>query len=576
MIVKVGCIKIGIKQAIVIQSMTNISALNINANIEQCKNLYKKGCKIIRFATQSAKEIEAVKEIKQKLQSEFTDLVIVADTHFSPSVAELATEVFDKVRINPGNFIDKNPKQKIYTNIEFEDDLKKIEAKFSSFIQKCKQTNTVIRIGTNHGSLSDRITQKFGNSPLGMVESVCEFLNIAEKYQFENIIISLKASSPKLMIEANRLMMQRMQKNMQMYPIHLGVTEAGNGDYGRIKSAVGIGSLLLQGIGNTIRVSLSETPENEIAPANDIIKITRSKKHYTANYGIRYNNYEAITLFRQNPPLVISPSKTTDEAMMPDFYINENQIISNGTEIATNLNIANCKIIELIPELRQMPKDAMFAFRICFNYYNIEVVKLLKPYKNAVLIIRYIPDNYYSVNMRKAIDLMKVEDMNNRVILEWESKDKNWESFIIYTSVQLGSLMVDNYADGILIVNKNFETKKLNDLAFKILQASSRKQSMPEIISCPTCGRTLFDVETKVNELKKQLPKIKNVKIAVMGCIVNGLGEMADADYGFIGVGENKINLFYKKQLVKKNIESENAVNQLMKLLKDNDDIKSL
>ena len=322
--VNVKNIKLGSPQPIVVQSMTNVSTQDKEKLIDQCRKLYNRNCKIIRFATQKSSEIEELRKIKAELLNRMPDLVLVADTHFSPVIAELAVEVFDKVRINPGNFIDRNTGVPVFTPEKFEEESSKIATHFLPFLQKCKKHQTAIRIGTNHGSLSERMLQKYGDTPQGMVASVDEFLKICQQHDFSDIVISLKASSPRLMIEANRLMMKKMIENKQIYPLHLGVTEAGNGDEGRIKSAVGMGTLLLNGIGDTIRVSLTEEPEKEIKPAEIILESALNQ--YKRN-SINFKKLEyKSNHFPFSFPLVI-----TENSHWGDFYIQNSKIVPRIT-----------------------------------------------------------------------------------------------------------------------------------------------------------------------------------------------------------------------------------------------------
>jgi (E)-4-hydroxy-3-methylbut-2-enyl-diphosphate synthase len=565
MIAKIKNIQLGENNEIVIQSMTNLSVLDKSATIEQCRELYLSGCKIIRFATQRAKEIEAIREIKKELQSEFPDLAIVADTHFSPVVAELAAEVFDKVRINPGNFIDRNTNTKIYSEQEFNAELNKIEGSFVPFLQKCKKNNIAIRIGVNHGSLSERMMQKYGDTPEGMVESVIEFLDIAEKNEFFNIVISLKASSPLKMVQANRLMQKRMLERSIMYPLHLGVTEAGNGDEGRIKSAVGIATLLMHGIGDTIRVSLTEAPEKEILPAKLIILASLT------NYPKNIFNELSVPEYPAKIPYVVASQYSDDLAKQADYYLNINQIIAYGTEFAPQNSIEQIEIKPSLALKEHKSHDDEIAVHV-----NIEQAEEWNPELwNNISKLRLIltaNSEHYAIKMRVKLNNLKKHKSKAGIILKWTLNEQNWERYIIFTATQIGALLIDNYADGIWLENKYFETNKLTKLSFQILQATQRRQSFPEIISCPGCGRTLFDLEKTVNDFKGHINELKNTKIAIMGCIVNGLGEMADADYALVGAGKNKINIYYKKDLKMKNIDYPNAINELLNLMYKNGD----
>jgi (E)-4-hydroxy-3-methylbut-2-enyl-diphosphate synthase len=523
MIAKIRNVLIGENECIQIQSMTNFPALDMDANLMQCRLLYSMGCKIIRFATQRAAEIEAVAGYRKLLQLEFPDICIVADTHFSPVVAELAANVFDKVRINPGNFVDRNISTKIYSDDDFATERKKIEAQFIPFLKKCEKNNTAIRIGSNHGSLSERMMQKYGNTAVGMVESVLEFLEIAENAHFANLVISLKASSPLMMIEANRLLMSKMIENGFIYPLHLGVTEAGSGDEGRIKSAIGIGTLLLDGIGDTIRVSLTEPPENEINPAKYIIQAAgvESEKHQV---------FVSSKRLTAKIPYVVSRFKNGFERF-PDYYFDQFRLTNQyGQSISDDIEIV---IIDISMDL---------------------------------------PTKIGSIK-KQISDADEKKNMTD-FLLHYRSDEPDWEKFLIYSAVHFGALFIDGFGDGIWIENENFSANNLVKLSYQILQAAGRRLSFPEIISCPGCGRTLFDLETVVSDVKKHLDIISNIKIAVMGCIVNGLGEMADADYGIVGAGKNRVNIFYQRKMVKQNILASQAMDAMLEILSRNNHLK--
>lgn len=558
--IEIQDIKIGNINKIAIQSMTNVDINQQEKLLSQCGELYQRGCKIIRFATSKSSEIEELRRIKPLLKKQFPEIVLVADTHFSPIIAELAVEVFDKVRINPGNFIDRNTGNKIYSDSDFEREKNKMELQLIPFLKKCQKKNIAIRIGTNHGSLSERMLQKYGDTPEGMVASVNELLTIAKKAQFSDIIISLKASSPKLMIEANRLMMRQMVFSGTVFPLHLGVTEAGNGFDGRIKSAIGIGSLLLNGIGDTIRVSLTEAPEKEINPANIILNsVLKNGQRNNVNF----DKLDYQVDFPFNYPIVISNGVGEG-----DFYIEDGHLFSTKN---LSLNFDFDSRIYSLQNFKNREQKWQFI-ELDLAHFSASDFSLMKNFKQVIFLLRENIDEYY-FKVKSFINSLKQNKLNFPLIFYPFSDEKNSEKYMIETAVQLGSFLVDGVGNGLILENKNQSKENLISWSYSILQAAGQRRTKPEIIACPSCSRTRFDIEQMTNEIKSRLHDIPNIKISIMGCIINGLGEMADADYGFVGMGKERVNLYYKKQLIAQKMELDKAIELFYRHLAEQENI---
>ncbi len=500
--------------------MTNTNTLEIDSTLNQLILLAKTGCEIIRVTVPGTSEIEALKEIYQRFRSLGYSQSIVADVHFNPKVAEICATFVDKVRINPGNYVDKKQfKEKKYSDKEYQDELNKIALKLKPLIEICKEHKTAIRIGVNHGSLSDRIVNKYGNTALGMAMSAFEFTKIFHQEQFNNIVLSLKSSDVKTMIYSTRLFVKIMNENNMYYPIHLGVTEAGEGEDGRIKSAIGIGTLLLNNIGNTIRVSLTESPEKEIPVAKNILKIVDElKKNYIGN------------------------------SLSSTHY--QRRKSKNITKIGFEYPIG---IIN--SEIKNITND--FCFHDATHLTS-------ETTKNKAIIFDIEKPN--SIN--KLIDISQNKEINSPIVIKKDYKESNLNDYIIKSSIEFGSLIIEGIVDGIIISNSNFSDEFNQKIAESILQACGVRHFKAEIISCPSCGRTQFEIEKVVKEVKEAISHLCELKIGVMGCVVNGPGEMADADYGIVGAGNSKVWLYKGQKVIEKNIEQSNAVEKLVELLK--------
>ncbi len=520
-VVHIGNCKIGKNQPIRVQSMTNTDTLNIESTLNQIILLAKTGCEIIRITVPGLSEVKSLNEIYQRFRALGYSQPLVADVHFNPKVAEEIAKTVEKVRINPGNYVDKKQTiLKTYTEVEYQEELDRIAFRLKPLIEICIKHNTVIRIGVNHGSLSDRIIHKYGNTAMGMAMSAFEFSKIFHDEGFHNIVLSLKSSDVKTMVYATRLFVKMMHKNSMFYPIHLGVTEAGEGEDGRIKSAVGIGTLLLNEIGNTVRVSLTESPEKEIPVAKSIIaiaedlKIKNPKKYFS----------KTIHFKRRKSKIVKNIGGDNHVAILnQEFCSNESNSIMYNSEI----------------EATRKFEDKIIIFVLSTD--------------------NYITDLYRFVQNKNNL---------NPIIISKEYTETNINEYMLKASIEFGSLLIEGIIDGIRISNSNFSKEVNITLAENILQACGIRHFKAEIVSCPSCGRTQFNIEKLLTEVKSAVSHLKDLKIGVMGCVVNGPGEMADADYGLVGAGKNKVWLYKGQNVIQKNIEQNEALDVLIQFLK--------
>ena len=589
--------------------MTNTDTLDIEQTVEQCKKIIDNGADYVRITAQAIKHAEKLREIKQQLQTNGYNFPIIGDIHFNPKVAELAATIIAKVRINPGNYYEtKNKFQLEYTDAEQKNALLNIKKRLRPLLQICKKNKTAIRIGTNHGSLSERIMSKYGDTPEGMVQATMEFLRICKDENFNDIVISLKSSNTIVMVQACRLLVERMQAEKMNFPLHLGVTEAGNDNEGRIKSAVGIGALLIDGIGDTIRVSLTESPEYEIPVAKLIVKYSLCRTEQTNLPEIKqqfYNPFEyqkrktenCLNIGNNNVPIVISNCfciddlKYPEDTTKPDFFFLQNKNID--TNQYQNLKfIINSKnwtekkntypLFNLDTFLQADKKSSELNFiSLSINETNIQklIANSEKPEANSqkrkanYILIPKTETNNFIGELRLFFNILHQNKITAPVIIKSDFEHNNIDNLQIQAAINIGVFFIDGFGDGIFLNNKNnIKQQQITDTAFNILQASRARISKTEYISCPGCGRTLFDLEETVNKIKEQTSHLKNLKIGIMGCIVNGPGEMADADYGYVGVGKNKITLYKQKEIVKKNIPEHLAVDELIMLIKENAD----
>lgn len=521
--VKVGNRKIGGANPILLQSMTNTSTNDVEGSVRQIELITEKGGELVRLTTQGEREAESLRPIKEQLRKDNCEVPISADVHFNPKAAFRAAEYADKVRINPGNFVDaaRTFRKLNYTDAEYAEEIKKIEDAFAPFITLCRKNGVAIRLGVNHGSLSDRIMSRYGDTPEGMVESVMEFIAICRKMDFKDVVISIKSSQTTMMVETVKLLVDRLDKEGLGYPLHLGVTEAGDAEDGRIKSAVGIGALLALGIGDTIRVSLSEPPENEI-PVAAALRDYISKREGHPVIKEPEEDYKPLTReFSNKIPGVKERifSYRNDKALIDTNFI----CIDASTDK--------------------------------FDVDSESVILLSSSHINPV------------GEMASWIDRFQSEGRMNPIVLNMKYVEDSIEDLRIKCGVDLGALLMNGYGSGVYIEDEKISKEDLAKLELDVLQASGLRIYKTEYISCPSCGRTLFDLPDTLKKVKEATRHLKGLKIGVMGCIVNGPGEMAGADYGYVGAGPGKVSIYKGKELIKKNISTEEALPALLALI---------
>lgn len=583
--IRIGILEVGGDAPIRIQTMTNTDTMDTDATVQQCEHIIDAGADFVRFAVRNQKEAENLKNIKSELYKRGFDIPLIADVHFNPKIAEISAGIVNKVRINPGN----------YAGSDFRD-------KLVSLLQICKKNNTAVRIGVNHGSLSERIMDKYGDTPEGMVESAMEYLRVCTKESFYNIVVSLKSSNTRIMIWSNRLLVKTMSGEGMNFPVHLGVTEAGEGEDGRLRSAVGIGTLMGEGIGDTIRISLTEDPEKEIPVARKLVSLFDNNRYepdkipdWNQLISIKKKSSRILNIGGSQVPVVISTADIFDESgwnsdndITPDHIsaINKNEIASDYIFTASeNLVMKHdqWKLYENI-EINCLPVFSLKQFETnknrssLINFINVfpEEVKdlteseYIKDAGKNVIVLQIIPGNYPS--LLNSFRTILQSGMSIPVIIRAEYTDTDEELFLLKVSSELGRFFIDRLADGIWLENSNFSFSENTHLAFNLLQAARSRIFKTEYIACPSCGRTLFDIQDTLAKVKKVTSHLKHLKIAVMGCIVNGPGEMADADYGFVGSSQGKVTLFKQKEAVKKNIPAEIAINEMIHLIKDCND----
>lgn len=639
--VRVGDLHIGGNHPIRIQTMTTTDTMDTEATVAQCIRCIEAGAELVRITAPSKKEAENLRNIKQILNDKGYHTPLVADIHFTPNAAEIAAQIVEKVRVNPGNYVDKKKFDFIeYTDEQYAAEIERIRQRFTPLVRICKEHGTAMRIGTNHGSLSDRIMSRYGDTPIGMVESAMEFLRIARDEDYHQIILSMKSSNPQVMVQAYRLLVKQMTEEFgECYPLHLGVTEAGDGEDGRIKSAIGIGTLLEDGIGDTIRVSLTEDPEFEIPVCRDIVsRYTERDNHEPikslATNKLPYNPFEykkressAIkNIGGEHPPIVVADYKeepTIKPADLSAIGYNYNaatdkwnigdaaaDYIYTGSRVLDFNLPGTLKVIcdynawvnvqdkekyhplfelnTFLSNTEGIDKLHFVVFDAANDWEHLQyLVDKLTDNKNAVLCVKSSNTHTMPSMRRLLIELME-HNVSCPVILCVENKDKTIEEQLIDFATNAGGLMLDGFGDGVWLWNNMLQADNikvsgrtylpvsnnhqfLNNTSFSILQATRTRISKTEYISCPSCGRTLFDLQETTAMIRNATNHLKGVKIAIMGCIVNGPGEMADADFGYVGSGPGKITLYKNKDVVKRNVPSEIAVNELIQILKDNE-----
>ena len=595
----VGATPMGGAYPIRIQSMTNTVTMDTEACIEQAKRIIDAGGEYVRLTTQGVREAENLKNINIGLRSQGYQTPLVADVHFNPNVADVAALYAEKVRINPGNYVDaaRTFKKLEYTDEEYAQEIEKIRKRFIPFLNICKENHTAIRIGVNHGSLSDRIMSRYGDTPEGIVESCMEFLRICVAENFRNVVISIKASNTVVMVKSVRLLVEQMDKEDMSFPLHLGVTEAGDGEDGRIKSALGIGALLADGLGDTIRVSLSEAPEAEIPVARKLVDYIVQRENHPYIPGAEAPEFNYTNPSRRvtqavgniggdNLPVVISTrldgNLEVSEQFKPDYIYCGQKLPENRREDIGYILDANCWDgtpgtypafnFQQMMELHLCSAPMKFLF-MTYMGLNEEAQACLKLHPEVVLIAQSNHPNRLGEFRGIAHQLM-TQGLRNPLVFFQFYQEKQAEDLQIKSAADMGALIFDGFCDGILLFNHGnaIPEQKVDETAFGILQAGRIRTSKTEYISCPGCGRTLYNLESTIARIKAATAHLKGLKIGIMGCIVNGPGEMADADYGYVGAGRGKISLYKKKECIEKNIPEEQAVEKLIELIKANGD----
>lgn len=599
--VQVGDLQIGGDAPIRIQSMTTTNTNDTEACVEQAEKIIKAGGELVRLTTQGRREAENLKNINAQLRADGFNTPLVADVHFNANVADVAALYAEKVRVNPGNYVDPARvfKKIEYTDAEYADELKKLEDHFVPFLNICKEHHTAVRIGVNHGSLSDRIMSRYGDTPEGIVESCMEFLRICKKEQFDNVVISIKASNTVIMVRTVRLLVDEMDRNDMHYPLHLGVTEAGEGEDGRIKSAVGIGALLADGIGDTVRVSLSEEPEAEIPVARHLVDyITKHEGHLmvpaTASPDFdwlrpeRRKTRAAGGIGGSNVPVVIAslPNGQTPDAVefgadtTPDYIYCGSSLPANrkeGQKYIVDFNAyTGAKDTYPIfpynatPFISSVKADVKFLV-LQLGAPSEEYLACLKAHPEVVVIAVSNQQNKLG-EQRALTHELWTNGLFNPVVFAQMYRHSAQEKadFQLEAAADMGALMIDGLCDGIWLMNDgDINVRDVADTSFAILQAARLRTSKTEYISCPGCGRTLYDLRSTIAKIKAATAHMKGLKIGIMGCIVNGPGEMADADYGYVGAGPGKISLYKQKMCVEKAIPESEAVEHLLRFIEE-------
>ena len=599
--VQVGDLQLGGDAPIRIQSMTTTNTNDTEACVEQAERIIKAGGELVRLTTQGRREAENLKNINAQLRADGFNTPLVADVHFNANVADVAALYAEKVRVNPGNYVDPARvfKKIEYTDAEYADELKKLEDRFVPFLNICKEHHTAVRIGVNHGSLSDRIMSRYGDTPEGIVESCMEFLRICKKEQFDNVVISIKASNTVIMVRTVRLLVDEMDRNDMHYPLHLGVTEAGEGEDGRIKSAVGIGALLADGIGDTVRVSLSEEPEAEIPVARHLVDyITKREGHLmvpaTASPDFNWLRPErrktraAGGIGGSNVPVVIASLPNGQTAIDAEFGADTTpDYIYCGSSLPANRKEGQKYIVDFnaytgakdtypifpynaTPFISSVKADVKFLV-LQLGAPSEEYLACLKAHPEVVVIAVSNQQNKLG-EQRALTHELWINGLFNPVVFAQMYRHSAQEKadFQLEAAADMGALMIDGLCDGIWLMNDgDINVRDVADTSFAILQAARLRTSKTEYISCPGCGRTLYDLRSTIAKIKAATAHMKGLKIGIMGCIVNGPGEMADADYGYVGAGPGKISLYKQKMCVEKAIPESEAVEHLLRFIEE-------
>lgn len=637
--VKIGDLLLGNGHPIRVQTMTTTDTMDTIATVEQTIRCIEAGAELVRITAPSKKEAENLLAIKNELRHRGYHTPLVADIHFTPNAAEVAARIVEKVRVNPGNYVDKKKFEFIeYTDADYLEEIDRIRERFTPLVKICKEYGTAMRIGTNHGSLSDRIMSRYGDTPMGMVESAMEFLRIARYENYHNIILSMKSSNPQVMVQAYRILAETMQQEFGVcYPLHLGVTEAGDGEDGRIKSAIGIGTLLEDGIGDTIRVSLTEDPEFEIPVCKDIVKRYNTHQQVLAlpsveklaydPYNYRRRAAEAVTNIGGKQVPVVVADMADHANIIPadlesigyrydaaldkwnisdgaaDYVYTGDQLLSFALPGTLKVLVDHQSWLTTADKEKYFPVLTMDELKTTaerstlLNFLLLDVAavgewdNMFEALKKDATLVACLEstDAPSMIAVRRFVAEMMSRGIQNPIILAVESTHETIDEQLIHFSTESGALLLDGMGDGLWLWNHMqgnqqqlkvsgrtyLEVKNnnqfLNNTAFSILQATRTRISKTEYISCPSCGRTLFDLQETTAKIRSVTHHLKGVKIAIMGCIVNGPGEMADADFGYVGSGPGKITLYKGKEVVKRNVDSDIAVEELIALLKENE-----
>lgn len=606
----VGRLNIGGDNPVRVQSMTTTSTLDTEGSVAQCKRIIDAGGELVRLTTQGRREAENLANISRQLHAEGYTQPLCADIHFNANVADVAACHTEKVRINPGNYVDpaRTFKHLEYTDEQYAQELEKIEKRLTTFIDLCKKHHTAVRIGVNHGSLSDRIMSRYGDTPEGIVESCMEFLRIFRKHNFDDVVISIKASNTVVMVRSVRLLVAEMDREDMHYPLHLGVTEAGEGEDGRIKSAVGIGALLADGIGDTIRVSLSEEPEAEIPVAKHLVRYIRRKQGHLLVPGVQAKNFDYLRPERrktqavgpiggtQPPVVIVSEVQGAKEGVtqgqealrpdyiyvgqqMPDLPVEGQRYIVDfnafGRELQKHMDVADYMFpifpYNAMPYISAVPDTAPIFLVLPYGSCAEEYKACLKANPNVVVVVPSQHQNRLG-EQRALVHELMAEGIENPVVFAQAYKHSQQEKadLQLEAAVDMGALMMDGLTDGLWLMNDgDIAMQDLTDTAYAILQAGRLRMVKTEYISCPGCGRTLYDLRTTIARVKEATKGMKGLKIGIMGCIVNGPGEMADADYGYVGAGVGRIALYRGKVCVERGIPEAEAVEHLLQLIKE-------
>ncbi|MDO7875928.1 (E)-4-hydroxy-3-methylbut-2-enyl-diphosphate synthase [Hymenobacter sp. ASUV-10] len=628
-VVNIGGVPLGGDFPIRVQSMTTVDTMDTLGSVEQTLRMVEAGCEYVRITAPSVKEAQNLLEIKKQLRARGCNVPLIADIHFTPNAAELAARIVEKVRVNPGNYADKKKFEEIeYTDASYAAEVERIRERFRPLVKICKEYGTAMRIGTNHGSLSDRILSRYGDTPLGMVESALEFLRLCEEENYYDVVLSMKASNTQVMVQAYRLLVQKLdEEGLQPYPLHLGVTEAGEAEDGRIKSAVGIGTLLEDGLGDTVRVSLTEAPEAE-APVAKALIYRYTNRAEEARPILASNSENPINPFQYhrraarevanfgglNVPRVITDlsrvaaleyadlraaghlySSFLDKFQMSDLgadYIYTGQtpapfMLPNGLKEMVDYSawLDGGQRAEHFPVLTPAEYAAAGPRHPALNFVFQELATLtpaalaqLRDDATAVIIL-HTSNAHAMPEIRRAFFELLGAEVNNPVIINRQYPALTPEETQLYAATDVGGLLLDGLGDGVVLSTELLPERPkadwlttidgLNQLSFGILQAARTRMSKTEYISCPSCGRTLFDLQETTAMIRKRTDHLKGVKIGIMGCIVNGPGEMADADYGYVGVGKGKIALYRGQEVIKKSVPEERAVDDLIELMRE-------